>query len=520
MASYEVQTDGGTYQVDTEDAPSSIPWSDVPKNAFEDVKGIAKSGIEASKNLIDPANIWESAAAGSLEPTKQKLSGDFSKLQAMPGALWNEAKQTVTHPVETFKQHPVNTALNVGAVAAPLLGSLGETGEAAKLAETAGEVPKEMPLPEEISRVPPNPSEPLAMDNEVADILKKANQPKPPPNPETPQPTIDPISQKVNDYLNNQFGGPAKEVKDYISRGYEGFAKQPGAVSNVADYIQSKSQMMSLQQMGFTPGQIRNLGKTPMEIHNAERAIGQYGLDSGIVSPSTGLKGMIEKNHALLETTGKKIDAFRKAADSMGPAYQPGELLQAVKAKLDPIYQRGVTAESPKPRGTKGADSGSYLKALQDVEDAPLNHKGVADITTSLNKDATQANKMSQNPGPYTDVANAISEINNERIKAKLGPQNAAEYEKALREYGVNKKIMNGLKYKSGGEVKRFGPGSVTSNLTQKAMDEFGYKMGAKVANKVSTSIMKNPSIAKSLPSLFKEFINQAEDAGEEIAPH
>lgn len=341
-----------------------------------------------------------------------------------------------------------------------------------------------------------------------------------PPSPEgapspqvTPSPAAGPFANATRDALTK-----ANEVKDYISRGYEGFAKKPGNIANVADYVQSKSQMMALQQMGFTPGQIRNLGKTALEVHNAERAIGQYGLDSGIVSETTGLKGMVERNAELLKNTGDKIGRIRDAVDKAGPAYQPGELLQAVKAKLDPIYQRGVTAENPTPRGLKGTDSSAYRRALEEIEDAHPSHGEAAEVATRLNKEATQATKMSQNPGPYTDVANAISEINNERIKAKLSPEAAAQYEKALREFGVNKKIQNGLKYKSSGEVKRFGPGSVTSNLTQKAMDEFGYKVGAKVANKVSTSILKNPAIAKNLPSLFKEFINQTEDVGHEVS--
>jgi hypothetical protein len=73
------------------------------------------------------------------------------------------------------------------------------------------------------------------------------------------------------------------------------------------------------------------------------------------------------------------------------------------------------------------------------------------------------------------------------------------------------------LKRKEAGEVKRMGPGSLTSNLTQKAMDEFGYRAGAKVANKVAGAIKKNPAIVKSVPSMFKEFINQVDDVHNEV---
>jgi hypothetical protein len=309
----------------------------------------------------------------------------------------------------------------------------------------------------------------------------------------------------------------AKEVKDYITRGSNQILAKQGMPAEVADYVKGKSQMMALQQMGFTPGQGRNLGKTALEVHNAERAIGQYGLDSGIVGPTNGLRGMVVKNDALMKSVGKTIGDYRKLADGAGPAYGDGELLQLVKAKLDPIYQRGVTPENPTPRGLRGPDNASYQRAMQELKDAEPTHEGAAHVATKMNKEATLATKMTQNPGPYTDVANAISEINNERLKAKLTPEAAAKYEKALREFGVNKKIQNALKYKTSGEVKRFGPGSFISNMTQKALDEVGYRVGAKGLNRLSEAVLKNPEAARTLPSLFKEFINAVEEEAKEV---
>lgn len=120
-------------------------WMDVPSNAVKDVGGMIKGGAALTKNLVDPGNIVESAASGSLEPTKEKLSQDWETLKGIPGSLVNEAKQTVQHPIETFKQHPVNTALNVAGVVAPALKGLGgaaEAGEVGKAAEVGGEAAK------------------------------------------------------------------------------------------------------------------------------------------------------------------------------------------------------------------------------------------------------------------------------------------------------------------------------------------------------------------------------------------
>lgn len=313
----------------------------------------------------------------------------------------------------------------------------------------------------------------------------------------------------------------AKEIKDYISRGYEGFAKKPGAIANVADWVQEKSQMMAAQQIGVTPNQMRQMGRTPLEAHNAMRAIGQYAMDHDIVSGTTGLSGMLEKNNALVKSVGKTIGEFRKEADKIaGAPLDPKEVVKAIRKELDKKYMRTVTnaeGEESGPRGAYGGQAGAYQRALQEVEDAGTSHSGVAEAATELNHAANKAAKNMQPETPFTDVANEVSRINNDRVKALLGPEKALKYEQALREFGVNKKIQNALKFKSSGEVKRFGPGSFTSNMTQKAMDEMGYRVGARAANKLSTSILKNPKIAGNLPSLFKEFINHIEDVGQEV---
>jgi hypothetical protein len=313
----------------------------------------------------------------------------------------------------------------------------------------------------------------------------------------------------------------AKELKDYISKGYEGYAKKPGAIADVADWVQEKSQMMAAQQIGVTPNQFRQLGKTPLEAHNAARAIGQYALDHEIVSPTTGLSGMLEKNATLTKSVGKTLGDYREMADKLAGEIDPKDVVKEVREALDKKYMRTITTpegETSAPRGAYGGQSSAYLKALQEVEDAEKSHSGIAEAATELNHAANKAAKNMQPETPFTDVANEVSRINNAKIKALIGEENAAKYEQALREYGVNKKIANALKFKSSGEVKRFGPGSTLSNLTQKAMDELGYRFGAKTANKLSSAIKANPAMGGSLPSIFKEFINQVEDIAHDVS--
>lgn len=516
-----VNAPAGAWQEDpVVEPPKSV--GGFAKNAVKDVAQIGEGVVRSAGHLMDPLNMTEAIVTGSTAPIKRAPMENLEMAKGMVKYPIEEGKRLGVEdllkgqPGEAAKkfgegvyQKPVTTALD----AAALFG-LGKG--AAKLmneppinaAPASPEIPKPAePLPDNAppaSRVAPGAPEPIKMPPEAEKILSEEPKPAAPPPPAG-------FADKLAGKIPEEIAGPAKEVKDYISRGYEGFAKKPGAIANVADYVQEKSQMMAAQQMGITPLQARQIG------HEGVRAIGQYGLDSGIVGPNRGLEGMRKLNNDLIAETGQKINTYRTMADKGGRSYGPGELLQAVRDQLDQKYLRGVTEESPSPRGVHGGEAGSYRQALQEIEDASPTHEGAAKVATELNKAANKANRANQPHGAFTDVANTISRINNERVKAIIGPENAAKYEQALKEFGVNKKISLALERKAAGEVKRFGPGSIGSNLLQKAMDEIGYRAGAKIANKVSTSILKNPAIAKSLPSLFKEFINQVDETSHEV---
>lgn len=482
MASYQVDTDGGTYQVDTEE-PSYL--QDVVSNAGKEISAIPGQLPTMAKQAFGMASIPEDA----LKAIPQMLSGtnlaDTSVAQDVAPIIAGNKNtlNTVEHPVDSFRKAPISTA---GTFAGLLGGGL------------EGNIPEELPLPKvsipeakgPIPEVPPEAPPPGGGSGAAQPITEqpKTEQATPPP-PSTEASPINNVSEKAND------------LKNYVSRGYEGFAKKPGGISDIADYLQSKSQMMAAEQMGATPLQARQIG------HEGMRAIGQYAMDNDMVGPRIGLKGMRAKNTELLANAGKTLGDIRKEADATrNPLTSPIDVLQNVRQTLDQKYSRGAYS----------GEAGQYAKALQDVEDGESTFQGMADVATKLNKAANEANRLKQPHTPFTDVANIISKIENERIKQIL-PQKAALYEKALKDYGVNKKISEFINRKEGGEVKRLGPGSFTSNMIQKGMDEFGYKTGAKVMNRASTSILKNPSIASHLPSLFKEFVNQVEALGEDV---
>lgn len=108
------------------------------KNAGSDILNNAKTFAGTAKTLVDPANLWESAAAGSFEPTKNKLSEDFENLKNIPQGLVEEGKRVgggellTGHPIEAAKklgnaiyEKPLTTALDF----APLIGGEGAPGE-------------------------------------------------------------------------------------------------------------------------------------------------------------------------------------------------------------------------------------------------------------------------------------------------------------------------------------------------------------------------------------------------------
>jgi len=306
--------------------------------------------------------------------------------------------------------------------------------------------------------------------------------PKPPPKAAPVTPPTDPV----------------QEVKNYIGGKYNKFASKPGMVPQIADYLQAKSQKMALQQLGASPMQARNLGKTAQAAEDTERAIGQYAMDKDIVGPTVTHSEMLKRHTELQNAAGETLGAIRKATPA--PETHNLDVMQAVKAKLDPVYLKG---------GTSGTGKKAYLLALKDIEKSEPTVQGIADTATELNKNANKAAKINQPHTPYTDVANEASRFNNDYLKQTVGPEKAVKYDAALKEFGVNKVIEQFLKRKVGGEVKRIGAGSFTSNMIQKGMDEFGYRAGSKALNKTSSWVLKNPDAAKNLPSLFKEFIHQ-----------
>ena len=292
---------------------------------------------------------------------------------------------------------------------------------------------------------------------------------------------------------------PLGQVADHLNGLYGKVAKQPGWSDTMANYLDRWADNMSVKNIGGSVRQVRQMGP------DVARQLGRFSSEEGLNEPMVGEIGMEKKIQQGLQDSGTKLGDFRKQADALrDPAKNPIDVLQQVRAQLDPKYLSG--------RGVNAGDAGSYQKALQEVEDAEASHQGLADVATKLNKYASEE-KLRQSPGPFTDVANIVSEANNNHIRDVLGPEQAAAYDQELARYGAFKKIDAMNQFKQARETAgRLGPGGGIRHMAQKFLDEYGYRAGAQVARKVANVLRTNPSAGASLPGVFKAFVNEVED--------
>lgn len=424
--------------------------------------------------------------------------------KALPGFVVNEGKRIgagellTGHPINAVKKleqagydKPLSTALDLAPAAGVAGKVLGLGGEGAEMANVASDIGKVTPLDTlgtgtEAGVIP---TEQIVGNTVMKGAPEAATKITPDiVNPETADPM-----QEVRNYLDAKYGS----AKDLAAKGYSAAAKQPGWSDMLSDYLNRWAQNMSVKNIGGSPRQVGELGP------EASRAVGQFALDKGITAPTVGDIGMERKITALVDKAGSKVGAYRKLATERAGPISKDELLQAIKTQLDPTYTKGVEA------GQKGA----YAKALQEVERADMTHEGLAKLSTKLNKAATDAKRLQQASGATTDVANAVTRFNNAKLGTVLNPQEMADYKNALNEFGMGKKLQQFNAFKQRREIGgRLGPGGGVRHLAQEFLDQVGYRAGARIASNMAKAIRANPGIAKSLPSMFGEFVDQVHD--------
>lgn len=503
MASYEVQTDGGTYQVDTDDTVQ-------PEKTLG---GFAKNlGNDAMQTLKQPSA--PDPREGQLNSPKQALEdlkGTFSPLVDEAKRLggdellkgnFSEAGNKLGN---AFYDKPLTSALDF----APLFGgeAMGEASEAAEAPKTptlAEEVPKASAP--DVSRVAPTSQAPLNLPPEAADILKEKPVPPqasaPSPTPSVPNPSaLGDLADKIKGAIPKAVVDPMQEVNKYLQAQYGKRAADPGAIQTMVKYLRQHAQNMTLKDLGASPMQVKSMGADPA------RAIAQTAMDKGVSGPTVGTIGMKEKMNSIQNAAGQQIGALRKIADTRGTPPSIEDVTNAVKAKLEDKYTKGIESDQ----------NSKYQFALNQLKNAQPTHQGLADLATDLHGKATKATKLKEDPGALVDVANEVSRINNASVHQMLNPKEQAAYDAALKDYGATNKMQQFFARKESREAGgRMGPGGGIRHVMQDFLDQFGYKAQARIASKMADTIGKNPGIAKDLPSLFKEFIHQVHDLGDD----
>lgn len=127
MAIYQVETDKGTYQVETEDTPE-MTLGGLGKNAVSDA---IQTGVGTATNpAID-------LVGGNPIPMAKAAFQQGKEMLAHPKETAEAIVEPVTHPIKYGYEHPVQQAMNVASVAAPIVAPAAET--VAKYAGRMGE---------------------------------------------------------------------------------------------------------------------------------------------------------------------------------------------------------------------------------------------------------------------------------------------------------------------------------------------------------------------------------------------
>lgn len=451
------------------------PWSEVPANAIEDIKGIPKSVANVGKRLADPFGLAEAIGTQSLEPIKKAT---MEPLETAKGFAQSYA-DLATQPIEHFKKHPVGTAMEVAPLVAPFIPKgVPKVGEAPMEAPPMAEAPKIAP------EVPPKIS---------------------PPPAEAPK-TFGDLASKVKSQIPKEILDPAEQVKQYLQNKYGEASKKPGFANTMSDYIQEHSKNMDIKDIGFSNGQIRKMGGTDKAYELVD-----YARENNLVGPKVGTIGRKKMIETGLENSGGAVGAFRKMAADRGAVHNPTELVKQVRSQLDSKYlTKGIY------RGQKRA----YLDALDEIQKANPRAENVADKVTELFQEAKNQDPLRRPVGPSADVARIVRKANHDLIAQHLKSEEMNVYEKALEDYGALRQIGEGVKLRDTKDAGgRLGPGSGISRMAvQKFLDAIGYRTQARIMDRLSNFIRENPELATRPKEIFRKYAEEAAEAIDEMS--
>lgn len=486
-----------------EPLPEEDLFTDEPAPAPKSVGGFASNAVEDVKGIASGLGGFAKKAV-----TQNPIQTGMEAVTAIPEGIWGEVKrlggkdlmqgnfkEAGSKFIEGAYEKPVTTALDILPAVAGVKKLAGMRG-AAPVAEAAGvadDVARQAPsMVDDVVRQAPEAPSPLNLGDEAADILKA--QPKPPlPEAAPSQSSFAGIKEK----LPNSVKGPLDEVESFVNEKYGKMASNPKWNETLGDMAIRKAQAMRIQEIGFTPGQVRKLIEKKGE--DWVRSMADYAEEKGVTKPVVGYQ--IGKQIEKLEKNSERmIGGIRDIASKRGAVHNPDHLINQIRAKLDDKYLKGGSASSEK---------GNYLKALQDIKNGGSSADDVARTATGINRYGTK-NQMVQKKGALSDVANEVSRINNELIAKHLSPQEFAAYQEALKEFGAAQVFKRGRSFSASRELAgRAGVGGFWRNLKQGTMDIGGGKVMEKFYDSFGRRLKTNPKTASSIGDLTGDALQE-----------
>lgn len=261
-----------------------------------------------------------------------------------------------------------------------------------------------------------------------------------------------------------------------VARGAGSALNTVPLTENIVPTIEQTANNQTLKGFGGTMGQLKQ-----MEESGGRRALdqaAQYARDKGLSDIFTTALGRKQQLENLLLKSGKTLGDLRNQAGQASPNII-SDVLANPKANLDQYLGEGL-ASGELPQVDKA------LADIQRIGGKTPTHADLAKAATYINQQAT-GNKLYQPVTAATDLANALSDTNNQEIAQSLGSDKAQQYVDALSE---QQKLHPLEHLQQRGELRSAGGrGGIGLQMVQKMADEFGYRTAAQALAAVHDSL-------------------------------
>lgn len=254
-----------------------------------------------------------------------------------------------------------------------------------------------------------------------------------------------------------------------------GLGELTGVKPALGAYAKRFGQNQAIKAMGASGGQIGQVGIPE------SREIAQSMIDKGVISPLRGPIGMEDFVEKLHKGVGQNIGQMRGVAETRGEAPQMAEILDKVNKDLSTKYGSGVEKapamlNRAKEEIAKGG-TGTFL--------------GNAQKATELNQ-AAAANKIYRPQGAVTDVADTITGMNKDKMRQLLSPEEMAQHEKDLSDYGPLNTVKEFMKRGERKEMAGRGGSSLMKTAADKTMDALGNRTAATIGSKLGDVLLSS----------------------------